>query len=145
MKFAMIALTLMTALTVQAGWWGGGPLHPPGPYYPPAPNYGAPVTCTASDSGWEEHFGGHRDCDLCLSRHGNCTETCSVQQYNCRVEGRVFDYWTNGTRIEVFYGRGNSRWEAEEQAMSDCRWARAECMAPTCTLDTQVVSRRSCR
>lgn len=53
------------------------------PRYPPPRNYGYWV-CSANDSGWEEHYGGHsgsgrnqyearqRALGICLQSHGNC-------------------------------------------------------------------------
>ena len=48
------------------------------------------MSCTAQDMGWEEHWGGHGGgpsemdaCRDCLSSHGSCRYSCSVQQFRC--------------------------------------------------------------
>lgn len=131
----MMMTTLMLGASVSAF---AAPAHRPFP----GPGSRPPqLTCRAYDNGWEEHWGGHGDCRSCLAAHGDCTERCSREEYQCEAEGL-----RNG-RTETYRGRGNDRWSAEEQALRECRfYGRAErCTIKTCRSSSQEVSRRACR
>jgi len=124
--FVLLALVSITAFAQRRG-----------PDYPRGP-----VTCAATDVGWEEHFGGHRDCGSCLQKHDRCTETCSIQSFSCTSKGRTAE-----GRVLVFRGEGRTRWEAENEARRRCDWNRnvRGCIIDACGTRSQVVSRRSCR
>lgn len=116
------------------------PHHGGGMPYPSYPDQGS-VVCSASDRGWEEHFGGHGSCRECLRHHGDCVETCSSQNYDCRVDG----YDRHG-RLVSFFGRSSDQWRAQDEAMYNCRYNYAvNCAVVTCNQQQDVVSRRSCR
>lgn len=106
--------------------------HPPQPYppqpYPPQP---APqsYTCTASDKGWEEHWGGHsasnwnleqatgQACAECKRAHGRCGLWCGTPAYQCKAE-----LLENGrTRIVMGYPNAD-RYYAERDAMDRCQY-----------------------
>lgn len=107
--------------------------------------YGRRVTCTATDNGWEEHWGGHSSCSQCTAVHGRCTETCSSEEYRCTAEGTVSGYGSSSTRTETFRGRGDDRWDAERDALNECRRYNAQgCTIKECGSDTQIVSSRGC-
>lgn len=66
------------------------PAARPWPSYPPPPPPHARMTCRASDSGWEEHWGGHGGgsnemdaCRDCLAKHGSCRFDCTVEMVRC--------------------------------------------------------------
>lgn len=160
-----LAVTLFTALNAidaNAAWrpgngpgFGGpgrpgfgGPGRPgrPGWNNPgrPGPGWGNPqpnVTCSATDNGWEEHWGGHGSCQECKARHGNCTETCSTQSFACRAEG------TNHMgRPESFESYGSDEYFARNEALDRCyRMGARDCRSAGCTTSSQVISRNSCR
>ncbi|WII73582.1 hypothetical protein QJS83_06815 [Bdellovibrio sp. 22V] len=101
---------------------------------------GPAVTCSATDDGWEEHWGGHRDCRECLKKHGDCIETCSAKFYTCQAEG--IDYRGYRTTIE---GRGDYRYSAEREAIDRCQYRYDNCRIVSCSETNETVSRRSCR
>lgn len=111
----------------NGGGWGGG---------------GNRVTCSASDRGWEEHFGGHSDCNSCLRKHGQCVETCSTQSYRSIAEG--LDY--RGYRMTV-EARGDSQYQTEREAFERCArmYRYSNCHIVSTSPETEIVSRRSCR
>jgi hypothetical protein len=66
------------------------PAARPWPSYPPPPPPHARMTCRASDTGWEEHWGGHGGgsnemdaCRDCLAKHGSCRFDCTVDMVRC--------------------------------------------------------------
>lgn len=164
----VLAVTLFTALNAidaSADWrrpgpggrpgWGnpgrpgpGGPgWNNPGRPGPGGPGWGNPghgggrVTCTASDNGWEEHWGGHGSCGECVSKHGSCTERCSQESFACRAEGTNY----NGTS-ESFESYGSDEYFARNEALDRCyRMGARNCRSVGCTTSSQVVSTRSCR
>jgi hypothetical protein len=120
----------------------GNPGYPNQPYpgQPSNPGYGN-VTCRANDNGYEEHGGGHYSCGECLSYHGDCTETCSANMYECRVDG-----YDRSGRLVSFLGRGDDQWRAQDDAMNSCRYNYAtNCYVTGCNNRQDTVSRRSCR
>ena len=161
MKLVIAILLSLSALQAQAGGDGlkrlipiiiGGiidhnrpaPYPYPGPGYPP-PHSGypsGPVTCTAADRGWEEHAGGHYSCGECVAYHGNCLETCRSNDFQCTVEGR--DAYG---RVFAVHGRGYDRWQAENEALRNCRYQSyaGHCYVRGCNQQTYIVSQRSCR
>ena len=51
------------------------------------------MNCIASDTGWEEHWGGHGggpnemdSCRQCLQSHGDCRFNCTVGQFRCSAQ-----------------------------------------------------------
>ncbi len=125
----------------------GYPTPPrPTPYPYPTPGYGQPspgrVTCSATDRGWEEHWGGHGSCGSCLQEHGNCTETCKETTQLCEVQGT--DYYGN---LAIYRAVGVDRWSAESEARRKCEWNRdmRSCVTISCQSQDRVVSTRSCR
>lgn len=98
------------------------------------------VSCSATDKGWEEHWGGHSDCRSCMKKHGNCTETCSAEYYEVTAEG--VDY--RGYKMTV-ESRGNSRYEAEREALRTCNYRYSNCKVTASNSRSETVSRRSCK
>ncbi|MBV2167903.1 MAG: hypothetical protein KUL82_04265 [Bdellovibrio sp.] len=100
------------------------------------------VTCSYSDDGWEEHWRGHNSCQECLSKHGNCNETCNATFTVCQAEGT--DYRGYKMTLE---GRGNYRYEAERQAMDLCQrsYRYGNCRITNCNDRSERVSQRRCR
>lgn len=134
--FALI--TLFSLNTFAAGFFDWVRPGRPSPY---DPGRGRPqVTCTASDNGWEEHWGSHRSCGECLAKHGDCIETCSIDYNVCQAEG--VDYRGYKMTME---GRGDSRYRAEDEAMSLCQRRYDNCRIVSCKTSSETVSRRSCR
>lgn len=126
------------------GWGrpGGNPgWGRPGPGGPGGPGWSQPrVTCTATDNGWEEHWGGHSSCHECKAQHGNCTETCSQESFACRAEG------INGLgNSESFEAYGSDEYFTRNEALDRCyRMGGRNCRSVGCTTSSQVVSRRGC-
>lgn len=141
------------------------PYDPPAPpYYPPQPtpsptptppevvylsypfsNRGnTQVTCSASDKGWEEHWGGHSTCEKCMGKHGDCTETCEAT--DTVVYGTGYDVYG---RIAKFEGRGGDSYDARRDMQSVCDYYRlSRCESDSGKSDSthsEVISRRSCR
>ncbi|MBO9665971.1 MAG: hypothetical protein J7501_04095 [Bdellovibrio sp.] len=100
------------------------------------------VTCSATDKGWEEHWGGHSDCNSCLKKHGSCIETCSADYYVTTAEG--LDY--RGYKMTV-ESRGNSRYQTEREAIERCSYFYRynNCRVLKTESRSETVSRRSCR
>lgn len=126
---------------------GHGPGHPGGPGgYPGGPGGPGNITCNAVDAGFEEHPGGHFDCFSCLSRHGQCIETCSANEYVVTVQGEVYDFNTRRTYLQPYYGYGQDQWAAENDAFRQCQWARAErCGVVRRDFNPREISRNYCR
>lgn len=102
------------------------------------------VKCTVNDNGWEEHYGGHSDCGSCLREHGSCNETCSSEETYCTAEGTTYR-GSNTSSTETFRGRGNDRWDAERDAINECRRYNASgCSIKSCDTQNQIVSSRRC-
>lgn len=76
--------------------------------------HGGSVRCSAQDQGFEEHFGGHRDCGECLRRHGRCVEVCEYTQVQCIATGMRWG------RPAEFEGYGDSMREARWNAIDNC-------------------------
>lgn len=134
-----ILFMLLFTFTAHAGildWIRPDPR--PAPYDPGRSR--ANVTCSATDNGWEEHWGGHRDCSSCLAKHGNCTERCEATYYTCKAEGT--DYRGYAMTMEA---RGDSRFYTEREAMDRCQYRYQNCRITNCSESSETVSRRSCR
>lgn len=122
------------------------PPYPPRPNPPPYPHpYPPAVTCQADDAGYEEHYGGHRNCRECLQVHGECVETCSriTETYTCNYQGIYPD-----GRTQMFTGFGQTQYQAEQDAVYQCRrYGLYDCRYAGCDVrrDQDVISRRSCR
>lgn len=146
MKLILTIMLTVFAMGTQASTFGdllpiliGGGNGGGRPGYPGNPGYG--VTCQATDNGWEEHSGGHYSCGECLQQHGDCAETCSTLNVECRVDGT--DQY--GRQVS-FLGRGNDQWRAQDEAIRACQYNYASnCYVVSCNQQNQVVSRRSCR
>ncbi|KYG69479.1 hypothetical protein AZI87_09880 [Bdellovibrio bacteriovorus] len=135
----VLMITLFTANAFAAGIFGWiKPDRPgrPGPYEPHRPN----ITCSATDDGWEEHWGGHGSCRECLAKHGNCVETCKSSFYSCTAEGT--DY--RGYRMTM-QGRGPDRYSSERDAIYQCQYRYNNCRIVSCSETSETVSRRDCR
>lgn len=120
---------------------------------PGQPNYGSPgfggnynmpgrpiVSCSASDTGWEEHWRGHKNCAECLRKHSRCRETCSALTFTCEAQGVDYRGYTMRT-----FGRAYDRWNAERQALYSCHRQLRNCRLITCTQSSETVSSRTCR
>lgn len=112
----------------------------PGPGYPDRGR----LECSATDKGWEEHWGGHYDCRECLEKHDGCIETCQEVRtvYSCQFEGQD----GRGTR-ESFAATSDDRRQAEYEAEDRCyRAGYRNCRYQGCNTseDRDVVSRRDC-
>lgn len=98
------------------------------------------VTCAAYDTGWEEHFGGHSSCGACLSKHGECVEVCSAQQYECTATGT-----DRMGRTSSYTATAPDRRSAEMSAINACYRRASNCRVDSCDTREEQVSRRSCR
>jgi hypothetical protein len=70
--------------------------------------------CIATDRGWEEHFGGHRSCQECNARHGNCIEECRYSEFVCVAQGVR---WGRPFQIEEY---GYDQYDTERRALWAC-------------------------
>lgn len=78
------------------------------------PGPGGGMRCSAQDTAWEEHFGGHRDCRECLRRHGRCIETCDFTEYSCVARGYR---WGRVIEVEEY---GYDERDTEDKALWSC-------------------------
>lgn len=164
LKLVLVALCFLTltVLNAQAQVRRGPRYNPPRPYpdyrptpapyptpypspypdYRPVPDVRGRVSCSASDTGWEEHWSGHSSCGSCLQEHGSCTEKCYEEREICDVQGT--DY---SGRTMTFSARGPDRWSAESEARRQCEWSRdmRSCVVTSCRSDNLLISSRSCR
>lgn len=102
------------------------------------PSY-ADLVCRAVDKGWEEHSSGHGSCDECLQRHGSCVETCSIRFTTCQVTGKDI----RGRTITLT-GAGDSRYDAESEALDNCRRYLNQCSVSSCSSASETLSRKTC-
>ncbi|WP_413287715.1 beta-sandwich domain-containing protein [Bdellovibrio sp. HCB337] len=143
------------------------PSPEPPPYYPPTPtptpaptppeviqlsypfdSYGpreySKVECTASDDGWEEHWGGHSTCEACMAKHGDCVERCDLEYV--RVFGIGVDMYG---RIGKFEGRAPDSWSAKLDMQRVCDYYRLgsceEDPSKSQSNFSETISRRECR
>lgn len=102
---------------------------------------GGNVKCAAFDTGWEEHWGGHSSCGVCLAKHQHCVEKCSRTGYNCKTEGVASD--GNLAYFEAY--SDYSEYQARDQALNRCYSSGAQhCVDTGCNQTDEVVSRNSC-
>ena len=92
---------------------GGGHRPGPGPGRP-GDGYGNGPACASFDFGWEEHFGGHRDCRDCMARHGRCYEDCNFSEFSCVAQGQK---WGRLFEVEE---RGYDERDTEDRALWAC-------------------------
>ncbi|MGE0615264.1 MAG: hypothetical protein AB7P04_06460 [Bacteriovoracia bacterium] len=139
-KSMFLALALvMSAQSAFAMGGGGGSSPAPGPG--PGGGFGH-AHCSASDKGWEEHFGGHSNCGDCLAKHGGCIERCYVTSYRCIAEGQDVRGITQ--TFEANSRRSGS--DARQEALDRCYYSRMSgCRIQTCDTDDQLISSRSCK
>lgn len=150
LAFLMINFTLIDTASAQHRRGprynpGRGPEHRPVPRPMPRMPEHYPqgrISCSASDSGWEEHWSGHSTCGECLQRHGACVETCAEMREVCEVRGTDYQ-----GRTRTYMAIGADRWSAESEARRQCEWDRnnQSCSTVTCRADNRTVSSRSCR
>ncbi len=115
------------------------PNYPP-PYYPGG-YYPGQVSCTYTDTGWEEHFRGHNSCGECLQAHGNCNETCYAENQICEATG--VDQF--GKQVTVT-GESSDRGDAERRAYDSCYYhGLRDCRVQKCDSEQQQISKRLCR
>lgn len=148
---------------------GRGPWNRPGPgdRRPPWPGEDRPVgrsaiECSASDHGWEEHWGGHvsrgwdlynsadaacRACKAPTGPHGDCSVSCAEPEYAC-----AYEFLPDGGGNAQPGGWGEPRvdsYRAEEAAMDRCRrdnWGRqGRCRVSQCQRQDRVLLRNRCR
>lgn len=91
---------------VNGGRPGPGPGHG---------GFGGGYRCVAMDRGWEEHFGGHRSCQECNARHGNCVEQCTYSEFVCVAEGYR---WGRPFQMEEY---GYDEYDTQRRALWACQ------------------------
>lgn len=100
------------------------------------------LTCTYSDSGWEEHWSGHRSCGECLREHDNCEVRCYSSTYSCTAKGTD----SSGRAMESRASSDHSEADARNRAMEFCRASGGlSCQVADCTEDSNLKSRDVCR
>lgn len=152
---------------------GRGPWDRPGPgdRRPPwpgddRPGQGRPggrsaIECSATDHGWEEHWGGHvsrgwdlyssadaacRACKQPTGPHGDCSVSCAEPQFAC-----VYEFQPDGGPAQPgSWGEPREdSYRAEEAAMDRCRrdnWGRqGRCRVSKCERQDRVLLRNRCR
>lgn len=101
------------------------------------------VSCSARDTGWEEHFFGHANCGECLQKHDNCNETCTGTSVTLYAQG--YDYYG---RIAMIEGRGGDHYSALNDMMRVCDYYRLSRCNPDPAkaeqTSSQTISRRLC-
>lgn len=106
----------------------------------PPSRYGA-MSCSASDAGYEEHWGGHSNCGDCLRKHGNCVERCNRDEFSCTAEGTRRD-----GRIDSVTAFDMREFAARDRALQRCYDSRLRgCRISNCFNNMVEVSSRSCR
>ncbi len=138
-----------------------GRWNPPGRSRP-GRGYGRTAySCSATDKGWEEHWGGHhgRGYDLRNSRseacrsckkpngpHGSCNVTCGVPEFRCRAE--FVPRSSEGRSGTVRGYLEETQYRAEESALDNCRrdfWREeGRCRIRSCDQESRTVLRERC-
>lgn len=127
----LLAIVMFLGLTSGTTAWAGGG---------GSPSNGSGVTCSASDSGWEEHWGGHGSCSSCLAKHGNCTERCTQSEYECTAEGELRE-----GQVETVSAYDRDEYYARDRALERCYRSRLRgCRVTGCTSQAVEVSSRTC-
>jgi len=100
------------------------------------------ISCSATDKGWEEHWGGHRSrgfnlpqlessaCSKCFKKHGTCNFRCVTEETRCTARFKSDDGTFDG---EVYGDTWPRRFDAEDSAMDRC-WRRNRGRAGRCEL-----------
>jgi len=121
--------------------------------YPGNHGYGD-MNCVAMDQGYEEHWGGHgggpdymRSCQECLSIHGKCRYTCSVQQFVCTAQFNPAQ--TTGNPLPTFTGdlrddEGSARDSASLHCMQSVQGQAGYCSVTGCNRQEQDVRSGTC-
>ena len=149
----------------------GQPGHPGQPGYPnhpgqpghPGDQYGR-MSCVATDTGWEEHWGGHGGgpsemdaCRECLNVHGSCRFTCSVQQFRCASQFNAAPAPVTPGQPQpplpapqTFNGdlrpdQGSAQDSAVLRCMQATQGQIGNCYVTGCKNEPQVVRRGTCR
>lgn len=120
------------------------------------------VDCSATDHGWEEHWGGHvsrgwdlygsaqaacRACKQPTGPHGDCSVSCGTPEFRCSYE---FVPDNGGPATDSGYGdqREDSR-DAEDSATNICmrnNWGRpGRCRVRGCDRQDRTLLRERCR
>lgn len=97
------------------------------------------TTCSYTDRGWEEHWGGHRSCGECTQKHGRCVESCSINYYKC--EARGVDAAGGAVTLK---GNGQNRWDAERNALKYCQRYFNNCSVTSCNTQNEPLFSREC-
>lgn len=103
------------------------------------------MSCAAYATRGERHREGHRDCRSCERMHRDCYQSCGRRTYQVEVIGQVANFgkvkvWKRWTAY------GETRWQAEEKAMRECRWARADrCHVNRASVGHREMRRFDCR
>ena len=142
----------------------GWPFPGPGDRNPdPGRGYGRqPLECSATDRGWEEHWGGHishgydlyasrdsacRSCKKPTGPHGDCDVRCAAPEILCSYEFVADD---NGAVQDS--GQGEPRetsYDAEDAATSRCmrnNWGRpGRCRIRSCERQDRTLLWDRCR
>ncbi len=118
------------------------------------------ITCSASDRGWEEHWGGHRSrgfdlgrleqtaCADCRKKHGKCTIHCVTEEFRCTARFRPEQ--SDSFENEISGDSLSRRFDAEDSALDRCwrvnrgRQGRCE-LTGRCDDVGRTMSRGSCR
>ncbi|MCG2725464.1 MAG: hypothetical protein L6420_04255 [Elusimicrobia bacterium] len=119
-------------------------------------------SCIARDTGWEEHWGGHGGgpseldaCRECLSEHGSCRYTCSMQQFRCTAQFNpapvdpnqplpntgTYGAYTGDLRPD----EGSARDSAILRCMQFTQYKPGYCLVTTCNQESQIVKSGTCR
>jgi hypothetical protein len=122
------------------------------------------MSCNATDTGWEEHWGGHGNgpseidaCRDCLNQHGSCRFSCSVQQFRCTAQfNPAIPPVTPGQpqppvpAPSTFTGdlrpdQGSAQDSATLRCMQATQGQQGYCAVTGCNNEPQVVRRGTCR
>ncbi len=137
--YTYLLLVMIAVATVTSRSFGMGSSNPTNPSKRPSV-----IVCSASDDGWEEHWGGHSTCGECLSKHGGCAEKCSEVSYSCKAKGTA----PNGESISK-EAIGIDRYQTADEALQRCQASGASnCSASAhsdCSEVYNEVSRKRCQ
>lgn len=102
---------------------------------------GGHETCTARDRGHEEHWGGHRSCRDCLYDHGECTYSCSIENFQCYASGVD----QNGQQRTFEAYSDYSEYDARDRALERCYGSQLrDCRVVDCQVRSYVTERGRC-
>ncbi len=116
------------------------------------------ISCSATDKGWEEHWGGHRSrgfnlrdlensaCQKCRKKHGTCNFNCVTEEVRCKARFKSDDGNFSG---EIYGDTWPRRFDAEDSALDRCwrrnRGRRGSCELSGCDNVGRTQSRGRCR